>query len=51
MNGVDGDVSSNPNHFNRLIVCDNWFRVDDPFTKKLAAWFETETENCPRVKF
>ena len=43
---VDGAVSSNP-----LIVWNNPFGVDDPFTEKPIAWFaQAKTENCPRVK-
>ena len=43
---VDGAVSSNP-----LIVGNNPFGVNDPFTEKPVTWFEqAETGNCPRVK-
>ena len=44
---VDGAVSSNP-----LIVWNNSFGVDNPFTEKPVALFsQAETANCPWVKF
>ena len=50
---VEGAVSGNSFIvFNPLIVWNNPFEVDDPFTEKPVGWFaQAKTENCNRVKF
>ena len=39
MDGVDGAVSWPVNCFNQLIICNNRFRVNDPFMKKPVSKF------------
>ena len=39
MDGVDGAVSWPVNFFNQLIICNNRFRVNNPYMKKPVSKF------------